>query len=184
VWSTVRIVDHRRSGVTGRTHRKSGSYCAHDHQPADIARVTHERLGRLSDEAVVGVGTIHAGVAGLRRGLFEALSSMGKGPGVHDASALSLAATVRLDRSGRSIAEAILAPLVDQDRSTASDLTDTLVAYLRNDCRPAQTADELDLHRNGLAYRLARIEALTGRDLASLEDRVELLLAARATGRL
>lgn len=152
--------------------------------PGEIARITHERLRRLSAGAAVGVGAAHTGVGGLRRSLLEAVSSVGNGPGVHDATGLSLAATVYLDRSGRPIAEAILAPLVQHDRQSGGDLLDTLVTYLRSDCRPGPAAAALNLHRNGLSYRLARIEELTGRDLGSLEDRVELVLAARATGHL
>lgn len=150
----------------------------------DVSKLTFERLHRIAPEASVGIGRTYDGIGGLRRSLLEALSAAGRGPGVHDASALSLAGSLGLDRSGQAIARAMLAPLVDHDRATGSDLIRTLVAYLRHDCRSAPTAEYLALHRNGLAYRLSRIEDLTGRDLSRLEDRVELVLAARTSGRM
>ncbi|MFP5333271.1 MAG: helix-turn-helix domain-containing protein, partial [Acidimicrobiia bacterium] len=151
---------------------------------AEVARMTLERLRRLSDRAAVGVGGTHVGIGGLRRSLLEALSAANRGPGVHDPTALSLTGTLGFERSGVAIAEAMLGPLVVHDRESGSDLIGTLVAYLRNDCRVGPTADELALHRNGLAYRLERIHRLTGRDPYRMEDRVELLLAARVTGRM
>ena len=150
----------------------------------EVARMTLERLRRLSDRAAVGVGGTHEGIGGLRRSLLEALSAANRGPGVHDPTTLSLTGMLGFERSGLAIAEAMLGPLVTQDREAGSDLVGTLVAYLRNDCRTGPTADELALHRNGLAYRLERIHRLTGRDPARMEDRVELLLAARVTGRM
>jgi DNA-binding PucR family transcriptional regulator len=44
-----------------------------------------------------------------------------------------------------------------------------------------QCAAELHVHVNTLRYRIRRIEELTGRDLGSLEDRVDFFLALRAT---
>jgi purine catabolism regulator len=150
----------------------------------EVAQLAYERLHRIASDAAVGIGRTYEGIGGLRRSLLEAMSAVGRGPGVHDALALSLAGSLGLDRSGQAIANAMLAPLVDHDQSTGSDLMRTLVAYLRNDCRARPTADHLALHRNGLAYRLARIEELTGRNLSRLEDRVELVLAARTSGRM
>ena len=42
-----------------------------------------------------------------------------------------------------------------------------------------EVADMLHLHVNTLRYRVGRIEQLTGRDLARLEDKLDFFLALR-----
>jgi DNA-binding PucR family transcriptional regulator len=42
-------------------------------------------------------------------------------------------------------------------------------------------AAELHVHVNTLRYRIRRIEELTGRDLGTLENRVDFFLALRGT---
>ncbi|TMR40615.1 PucR family transcriptional regulator [Actinomadura geliboluensis] len=44
-----------------------------------------------------------------------------------------------------------------------------------------RSATRLHVHVNTLRYRIRRIEDLTGRDLGTLEDRVDFFLALRAT---
>ena len=51
---------------------------------------------------------------------------------------------------------------------------------MAGDQRPAQRARQLYCHRHTLRYRIKRIEELTGRDLKSARDRIELWLALRA----
>jgi PucR family transcriptional regulator, purine catabolism regulatory protein len=153
-------------------------------RPADrqrIASLTHERLRRLAPNASVGSGDEYPGVSGLRRTMLEAVSAVGRGPGLHTEVSLSIADTLRLDRSSHSVARVLLEPLM---ADTDSGLLETLVTYFAYDCRPGPTAEALSLHRNGLAYRLERIAEQTGRDLSNMEDRVELMLAARTLGYL
>ena len=44
----------------------------------------------------------------------------------------------------------------------------------------SRTAEALHLHVNTVRYRIGRVEELTGRDLSSLEDRVDVFLALRS----
>jgi carbohydrate diacid regulator len=71
-----------------------------------------------------------------------------------------------------------------RDRSSAG-LLRTLQAWFACDESSAATAAALRIHRNTLDYRLRRIEALTGLDLARSEDRlllyVSVLLAPAAS---
>ena len=53
----------------------------------------------------------------------------------------------------------------------------TLETYLDSACDARATAAALHLHRTSLYYRLSRIEALTGVDLATGSGRLELHLA-------
>lgn len=71
----------------------------------------------------------------------------------------------------------LLAPLLAQDARHDSAYIDTLRTYLVLNCRKTETADALGVHANTLRYRLARIEALTGRDLQVTADRVDFYLA-------
>ncbi|MGJ0202685.1 PucR family transcriptional regulator ligand-binding domain-containing protein [Leucobacter sp. gxy201] len=67
------------------------------------------------------------------------------------------------------------------DLSTAdrATLRDTLVALFTADGQRGPTAAALGIHRNTLRDRIARIERITDRSLASADDRAELWLALR-----
>ena len=54
----------------------------------------------------------------------------------------------------------------------SDELTTTLALYLEHNHSVARTARELFVHRNTVHYRLRRIEALCGLDLARIEDRM------------
>lgn len=57
--------------------------------------------------------------------------------------------------------------LADHDRKNATDYLKTLAFYLRNRCNVADTAKELNMHRNTLLHRIKRICEITG---VSFED--------------
>ncbi len=76
--------------------------------------------------------------------------------------------------SASEIVNAVLGTLTKEGNST---LLHTLVAYLANDRSWQKTADELNIHRQTLGYRLRQIEAATGRNLKSSRDIAELWIA-------
>lgn len=80
----------------------------------------------------------------------------------------------------RSFRERLLRPLQDYDREHHSDLVATLTAFLDHSGSWNKCAAALHLHVNTLRYRIRRVEELTGRDLSTLEDRVDFFLALRA----
>ena len=57
------------------------------------------------------------------------------------------------------------------------DLLQTLKVFLDQDCVSSQAAERLAVHRNTLAYRLDKIQALTGLDLHRFDEAVQLRLA-------
>jgi DNA-binding PucR family transcriptional regulator len=57
----------------------------------------------------------------------------------------------------------------------------TLEAFLGCSGSWNRCAAELHVHVNTLRYRIRRIEELTGRDLGTLENRVDFFLALHAT---
>ncbi|MGI8827022.1 MAG: helix-turn-helix domain-containing protein [Chloroflexota bacterium] len=70
-----------------------------------------------------------------------------------------------------------LEPLAAYDRRHNADLLRTLATYLAHGCNATRSAEALYLHRSGLLYRLARIEALLGTSLIPFRVRVALELA-------
>ncbi len=73
----------------------------------------------------------------------------------------------------------LLGPLTEYDRGHGADLVHTLDTFLHCSGSWQQCAQALHVHVNTLRYRLARVEALTGRDLGRFEDRVDFFLALR-----
>ena len=55
------------------------------------------------------------------------------------------------------------------------DLLETLRCFIRNQCSMSLTADELNIHRNTLQYRLKRIRSLTGKDPRNTIQLFELM---------
>ncbi|GAA1587522.1 PucR family transcriptional regulator ligand-binding domain-containing protein [Kribbella sancticallisti] len=95
------------------------------------------------------------------------------------ASHVLLLATVP-DDVRRTYAHRVLGPVLDHDRRTKADLIATLQEFLACSGSWARTAESLHLHVNTVRYRIERVEQLTGRDLSSLEDRVDVFLALKS----
>jgi PucR family transcriptional regulator, purine catabolism regulatory protein len=74
-------------------------------------------------------------------------------------------------------ARAVLGDLIDYDEANQSQLVDTLDAFLALDRSWSATADRLVIHRQTLAYRLKKIESLTGRSTKSSSDIAALWMA-------
>jgi hypothetical protein len=73
-----------------------------------------------------------------------------------------------------------LGPLLDHDARSGVQFGPTLTAFLQHGARLRDTASSLYIHRNTLAYRLQRIEAILGLDLSKPEQRLAIELALRA----
>ena len=72
-----------------------------------------------------------------------------------------------------------LGPLVEHDRSKRSELVRTLAGFFAANGNLARAAQELDVHRNTLVYRLERIADLTKLDLDDADNRLILHLALK-----
>jgi PucR family transcriptional regulator, purine catabolism regulatory protein len=73
----------------------------------------------------------------------------------------------------------ILAPLVEHDNRKQSDLIRTLEGFFQANGNLAKAAENLDVHRNTLVYRLERIAELTDLDLDDADNRLILHLALK-----
>jgi sugar diacid utilization regulator len=80
----------------------------------------------------------------------------------------------------RTFAVRVLGPVLDHDGRHGGDLLMTLRTFLDADGSWSRCAEVLHLHVNSVRYRIGRVEALTGRDLSRLEDRVDVFLALRS----
>ena len=80
----------------------------------------------------------------------------------------------------RTFAGRVLQPVLDHDARHGTDLLETLRAFLEVDGSWSRCAAGMHLHVNTVRYRIGRVEDLTGRDLARIEDRVDLFLALRS----
>ena len=81
------------------------------------------------------------------------------------------------ERTRASFAVEVLRPITAYDSKNGGDLVGTLRAFLDANGAWMETARQLHLHPNTLRYRIGRIEELTGRDLSSMDDRVDFYLA-------
>ena len=72
-----------------------------------------------------------------------------------------------------------LSPLVEHDQRKQSDLVRTLSGFFAANGNLAKAANDLDVHRNTLVYRLDRISELTELDLDDSDNRLILHLALK-----
>lgn len=72
-----------------------------------------------------------------------------------------------------------LGPLVEHDNRKQSDLIRTLNGFFEANGNLAKAAQDLDVHRNTLVYRLDRISELTELDLDDSDNRLILHLALK-----
>jgi PucR family transcriptional regulator, purine catabolism regulatory protein len=162
-----------------------GQWDADEPDLATLAAALHERLG-----GAVGVGGLAADAGGLRASIVEArhacrFARLRRDAGWathHQVGSHSLLLALQDEDVLAAFRRALLQPLEEHDARRHSQLVETLDRFLSSGCRWQRTAAELHVHVNTLRHRLARIEQLTGRDLGSMEDRVDLWIALRSRG--
>ena len=150
---------------------------------AEVAAALHARL----DEAI-GIGGLAADAGGLRTSIVEArhacrFARLRRDAGWathHQVGTHSLLLALQDEDVLAAFRRALLQPLEEHDARRHSQLVDTLDRFLSSGCRWQRTAGELHVHVNTLRHRLGRVEQLTGRDLGSMEDRVDLWIALRS----
>ncbi|QBI54528.1 PucR family transcriptional regulator [Streptomonospora litoralis] len=144
--------------------------------------------GLRDHRLAVGISAAAPGIAALRGAAMEAdharrLAEL-RGGRSHvaagtelDSHELLLASVPEEVRT--SYRDRLLSPLLDYDRTHRSDLVATLERFLAYSGSWQRCATAMHVHVNTLRYRIGRVEALTGRDLASLENRVDFYLALK-----
>lgn len=80
----------------------------------------------------------------------------------------------------RELVDRVIGPVIGYDRARGTDLVRSVRVWLEQDRRTERAARSLHVHKHTLAYRLRRVEELTGRDLSRMQDGVDVWLALRA----
>lgn len=83
----------------------------------------------------------------------------------------------------RRIVSVTLGPLIEHDRRSDGDLVQTVRVFLNNDGSWKLSAEQLNIHRQTLVYRLKRVAALTGLSPTTTQGAARLWLALAAADR-
>ncbi|HEX9043609.1 MAG TPA: PucR family transcriptional regulator ligand-binding domain-containing protein [Candidatus Limnocylindrales bacterium] len=156
--------------------------------PLELETLGSDLHTSLGPASCVGVGGIAADARGLRSSFVGAEHACRfarrhgrSGYATHDELAsLDLLLAVGDAHLLESFEIALLRPLEAHDAKRNTNLVETLERFLTSGGEYQSTADALHVHVNTLRLRLARIESLTGRRLASMEDRVDFWVALKS----
>jgi hypothetical protein len=155
-------------------------------EPAEASRLSSACLARMRDLFPETVLTV--GIGGACRDPADIARSYGQARRTIDA-------VMRLGRQGqvvafedlgihrlllqvpdlaelRSFAAEVLGQLGGQERQRGAELLTTLACYFRENSSPQRTARSLHVHPNTVAYRIRRIQEITGLQLDNYRDRL------------
>jgi purine catabolism regulator len=138
---------------------------------------------RAAASRVAPVGMVRRSFHEARCALEATALSNGAAPDVashEDLGAFRLLLAVQDDDALRVYTDSVLGPLEDGGGEYGDELLRSLEAFIEQNGQWEKAARQLYCHRHTLRYRIKRIEDLTGRDLKSARDRIELWLALRA----
>src|ERR671932_982386 len=79
----------------------------------------------------------------------------------------------------RGFTQQVLGPLIEYDQRHRGDLVRTLGVFLERNGNLQATARELNLHVNSVAYRVQRLESISGLDLENAEHRLQAQMALK-----
>ena len=156
------------------------------HPGADAGRLGSGCLARMRDmfpEAVItiGIGGICRDPADIARSYGQArrtidavlrLGRRGQVVAFEDLGVHRLLLQVPDLAELRSFAAEILGKLSGQERQRGAELLATLACYFRENSSPQRTARSLHVHPNTVAYRIRRIQEITGIQLDNYRDRL------------
>ncbi|MEV0336978.1 helix-turn-helix domain-containing protein [Nocardia sp. NPDC050717] len=84
---------------------------------------------------------------------------------------------LRADDTTRQLVDPRVGAALADDRARGGSLAETIRAFAAADMNLREAADTLRIHLNTAKYRIGRIQELTGRNVRSVNDLVELLVA-------
>ncbi|MFN2589997.1 MAG: PucR family transcriptional regulator [Actinomycetota bacterium] len=144
-------------------------------------------VAERSSGTVLGGGATAPGVDALPRAFREARYALqvcrteGRPEAdVADLGTYQLLLSLQEPEALQTFADSVLGPLDRYDSRHGGDLVRSVRAFLERNARWEHAAADLFVHRHTLRYRMRKVEQLTGRDLSSARDRMELFLAVRA----
>jgi PucR family transcriptional regulator, purine catabolism regulatory protein len=192
--------------VEDRLSRRPAPYvCSvHDRSVVALFEAADPAAARAAAEAVadgvrargadarIGLGMPEPDPRGLRRtyqearfALEAAAATQATRPGprvatVDDLGSHRLLLALQEDAALEAFSRGLLGPLRAYDQRQRGELVASLRTFLEHNGNWEAAARALDVHRHTLRYRIRRVAELTGRDLDSAADRVELWLALQA----
>jgi sugar diacid utilization regulator len=153
---------------------------------ATVIKVAEQVVDRSAARIKVraGIGSSHAGAAGLRRSVAEARTALAGHENPVSAfdslGANRFVAEWSASPIGEEIGETLLSPLRQLGPERFDEWVRTLSAYLDHRGSLLHAAKQLHLHRNSLAYRIKRILELLEVDLEDPDQWLLLQLACRS----
>jgi len=147
-------------------------------------------IGGPAGSAAALAGAVREASGVRRAATLRAAAGAGAGAGAGAAPGVRVATSAEVDSHElllasvptpvlRSFRERLLGPLTEYDARHNAELLPTLRSFLACDGSWSACASRMYVHVNTVRYRIGRIEALTGRDLSALSDRVDFFLALR-----
>jgi sugar diacid utilization regulator len=158
-----------------------------DGDPARLVEAlgqAQERVAATGTTLAIGVSAVQSGldrVAGAyaeAQAALERVRATGGMLALPAMSAFDCLALFGRDTARRRIPENVRRFVAD-DLAEGRILTTTLLEYVACDLNAKLTAERLYVHPNTARYRLAKIEERTGRDLRSVADVIDLVIAVR-----
>ncbi len=191
------IIRSRLPGALTLVRSASAVLLVPDEVAADLAAI--EKLGgqvlaaaapaMKPGSASVGIGNLANGVGELARSHVEArqalrltrrAGSRGRVASYRSLGAFRLLLEVQSPEALRRFVEELLGPLLRYAQSRDTPLLETLEALSAARWVRRAAARRLGIHINSMAYRVERIQALTGLELDDPETRVAVSIALRA----
>ncbi|HEV7655148.1 MAG TPA: helix-turn-helix domain-containing protein [Mycobacteriales bacterium] len=143
--------------------------------------------GRFPGATVsAGIGNAYTGAARISTSYAEAkhaldttalMAGLGGVVAFADLGISRLLARVRDVGDLRDFAHDVLGELLAHERAHGTDYLATLTVYFNENNSPQRSARRLHMHPNTVAYRVRRIEEITGLSLGSYSDRLMLQVA-------
>ncbi|MFI5717354.1 PucR family transcriptional regulator [Nocardia sp. NPDC051750] len=145
-------------------------------------RRTRDTLVAEGITAALGVSTVITGIEQIPRGWQEARSALDLLPDSGGVMALPELTPFRYlmlssDDTVRNLVDPRIARTLAEDQAKGAVLADTIRAFVAADMNLREAADALRIHHNTAKYRLRRIQQLTGRNIRTVTDLVDLLVA-------
>ncbi|MFD4401321.1 PucR family transcriptional regulator [Nocardia sp. NPDC058499] len=161
--------------VAGLGRATAGALCTR-------LRRTRDTLLAEGITTAFGISTVITGIEQLPRGRQEAHTALDLLPDSGGVLALPELTPFRYlvlssDDTARSLVDPRIARALADDQAKGGVLAETIRAFIAADTNLREAADALRIHHNTAKYRLRRIQQLTGRNIRTVTDLVELLVA-------
>lgn len=186
--SVVVVLPLRDKDLAAEAPNGAGGRAVADRLRRRVEGVRQQVERRLKQPVSVGIGRPGWGIAGVRASYQEATQALSVSQRLFGGNRTTAFDELRVYRllmplhgSGelRRFYHEILGTLVEYDAKHSGELVRTLEAFFACDGNLQRTADTLYLHRNTLAYRIERIEDISGLSLHDPDDRLCLQLALK-----